>query len=115
MLNGYTTNTLHIYTFEGDDGLLKMQVILKLFRYGFKTIGDLKVENILDYSKGLDGLPASDVVQYRLAGGSSVILKPSAAEPKLNVYISVTGDDPESAAAVEQRYDKRRCDNYAHL
>ena len=112
MLNGYTTNTLHIYSFEGDDGLLKMQAILKLFRYGFKTIGDLKVESVLDYSKGLDGLPASDMLQYRLAGGSSVILKPSASgqdsstsdiEPKLNVYISVRGDSEAQAAAIEAR------------
>ena len=101
MLNGYTTNTLHIYTFEGDDGLLKMQAILKLFRYGFKTIGDLKVESVLDYSRGLDGLPASDVVQYRLAGGSSVILKPSTTGPKLTVYISIRSDSEENAAAFE--------------
>ena len=81
----------------------KMQLILKMFRYSFKTIGDIKVEIVLDYSKGLDGLPQSDVVEYRLAGGSAVILKPSATEPKLSAYISVEADSEEAAAAIETR------------
>lgn len=102
MISGYSTNTLHSYQFDDPDGMLKMRLIMKMFRYGFKTIGDLRVESVLDYSKGLDGLPESDVIQYRLEGGSAVILKPSAGEPKLNVYISVTGDSEESAAEIEK-------------
>ena len=93
----------HIYHFDGSDAMSKMQLILKMFRFGFKTIGDIEVESVLDYSKGLDGLPQSDVVEYRLAGGSAVILKPSATEPKLSVYISVKADSEEAAAAMETR------------
>ena len=102
MTNDHSTNALHIYTFDGDDGMLKMQAILKLFRYGFRTIGGLGVENVLDYSKGLEGLPESDVIEYRLAGGSSVMLKPSHAEPKLNVYISIKSGSEEKTAALEK-------------
>jgi len=103
MSHAYSTNTLHTFIFDGDDATEKMQLIVKMFRYGFKSIGGLRVEDVLDYNRGLDGLPESDVIQYRLAGGSAVILKPSATEPKLNVYISVTGDSSENAAALEQR------------
>jgi phosphoglucomutase len=103
MINSYSTNTLHTYQFSDPDGMLKMQLILKMFRYGFKTIGDLKVESVLDYSKGLDGLPQSDVVQYRLEGGSALVIRPSGTEPKLNVYISIKGDSRESAESIEAR------------
>lgn len=99
----FCTNNLHIYQFEGDDAMLKMQTIVKMFRFGFKTIGDLEVESILDYGKGLDGLPESDVINYRLAGGYAVVIRPSATEPKINVYISIAGEDKEAAAAIEQR------------
>ena len=103
MIDNYSTNTLHIYHFDGSDAVLKMQLILKIFRYGFKTIGDIEVESILDYSKGLDGLPQSDVIEYRLIGDSAVILKPSSTEPKLNVYISIKGDSEEAVAAIGER------------
>ena len=93
----------HVYHFDGPDAMSKMQLILKMFRFGFKTIGDIEVESVLDYSKGVNGLPQSDDVEYRLAGGPAVILKPSADEPKLSVYISVKGDSEEDAAAIETR------------
>ena len=103
MITGFSTNTLHTYMFEGTDAMEKMHLIVKMFRYGFRTIGDLEVERVMDYSRGLEGLPESDVIEYRLAGGSAVILKPSGTEPKLTVYISVTGDNESNALDIEKR------------
>lgn len=64
-----------------------MQGIMKRFHAitthdSFAGVG---IEKILDYSKGLDGLPASDVLKYKLAGNSSVVVRPSGTEPKLKV------------------------------
>lgn len=106
MKHDYYTNTLHSYLFEGADGMEKMQLIVKLFRYGFKTIGGLAVGQVLDYSRGIDGLPESGVIEYRLAGGSAVILKPFGNEPKLNVYISTAGDTEDDTANMEERIRK---------
>ena len=103
MTHNFCSNSLHIYRFDGDDGMDKMLLIIKMFGIGFKTLGDLEVESVLDYSKGLDGLPESDVINYRLAGGSSVIIKPSDNEPEIKVYISVKGDSEEDAAGIERR------------
>ncbi|MBQ6440841.1 MAG: hypothetical protein IJJ06_12140 [Mogibacterium sp.] len=103
MISTYSTNTLHTYQYSEPDGMSRMQLILKMFRYGFKTIGGLKVEIVLDYSKETDGLPKSDVVEYRLEGGSALVIRPSRTEPKLNVYISIKGDSEEAAAAIETR------------
>ena len=98
---GYCMNTLHSYQFEGASGMLKMQEIMGHFREEVNTIGRLKVENTLDYSQGLDGLPKSDVIKYLLEGGSSVVIRPSGTEPKLKTYISVIGNDRASAEIIE--------------
>ncbi len=101
---GYCMNTLHSYQFEGASGMLKMQDIMKAFHNEFNegdSIGGLDVLKVLDYSKGLDGLPKSDVIKYLLRGGSSVVVRPSGTEPKLKTYISVTAGDSKEATAQE--------------
>lgn len=103
----FCTNTIHSFEFAGDEAREKMQLIVKMFRIGFRTIGGLKVENVMDYSRGLEGLPRSEMIEYRLEGGSALVLKPSANEPKLTVYVSIKGDSEESAAELE----KRVCDD----
>ena len=47
--------TLQIYKFEGADGMTKMQDVMKMFRFGFRSIGGLKVEGIKGHDKGPDG------------------------------------------------------------
>lgn len=86
---GYCLNTLHSYTFEGAAGFEKMQAIMKTFRGGIKTIGGKTVIEVLDYAKGLEGLPKADVVKFMLADDCTVVVRPSGTEPKLKVYTSV--------------------------
>ena len=85
MKNSNFTNTMHTFQFEGDDAMEKMQLILKMFRFGFKSIGGLKVEEVLDYSRGVEDLPESDGIQCGLEGGCGLILKRGAGEPERNV------------------------------
>jgi len=89
---GYCLNTLHFYEFEGSAGFSKMQGIMKDFRGDIKTIGSRKVEKVLDYAEGLDGLPKSDVLKFLLEGNCSVVVRPSGTEPKLKTYLSVSAD-----------------------
>ncbi len=92
----------YIYQFE-DGSISDMRLVIKMFRCGFKSIGGIKVVSVLDYNKGADGqqktAPENDVLEYHLAGGPSVEIRPSSAESKIEVYISVPGDDKEGAAA----------------
>ena len=100
---GYCLNTLHSYEFDGAAGFSKMQDIMEKFHGGMDAIGSLKVLKVLDYSKGLDGLPKSDVLKYLLEDDCSVVVRPSGTEPKLKTYISVNAKNREEAEIVEKQ------------
>ncbi|TDB88466.1 phospho-sugar mutase [Actinomadura sp. KC216] len=47
------------------------------------------VESFNDLLHGTDGLPPTDGLRFRLAGGSRVVVRPSGTEPKLKCYLEV--------------------------
>ena len=98
---GYCLNTLHSYEFDGSAGSVKMQSIMASFRGGIRELGGKKVEKLLDYAQGLDGLPKSEVLKFLLEGNCSLVVRPSGTEPKLKLYISVSAADKESAEKAE--------------
>ena len=110
---GYCLNTLHSYEFPGSSGMEKMQEIMSGFHKGVDQFAGMKVERVEDYSKGLNGLPPSDVLKYYYSGtaveGSvvdaavegSVVIRPSGTEPKLKAYISVTAENKATAETIE--------------
>ena len=99
---GYCLNTLHSYEFEGSAGFARMQQIMASFRGNAPAFGGKKVESLLDYSQGLDGLPKSDVLKFMLEDNCSMVVRPSGTEPKLKVYISVTAENEEQAREIER-------------
>jgi phosphoglucomutase len=104
---GYCLNTLHSYEFEGAAGFTRMQDIMKTFHekvgegLTIESFAGRKIHTVLDYSKGLDGLPKSDVLKYLLDGNCSIVVRPSGTEPKLKVYISVSAESRKAAEKVE--------------
>ena len=97
---GYCLNTLHSYEFDGSAGMQKMQKIMAVFHRGLEQISGRRILRTEDYSKGLKGLPASDVLKFFSEKGS-VVIRPSGTEPKLKMYISVTAPDRETAEKTE--------------
>lgn len=106
---GYCLNTLHSFEFDGSAGMTKMAEIMNIFHkkvgVGYKFAGK-KIEVVEDYSKGLNGLPQSDVLKYKMDGNCSVVVRPSGTEPKLKVYISVSAQTTEEAKKVEEQIAK---------
>ena len=98
---GYCLNTLHSYEFDGSAGFAKMQRIMASFRESISEFGGKKVEKVLDYSAGLDGLPKSDVLKFQLEGNCSLVVRPSGTEPKLKLYASVSAENKAAAEKIE--------------
>jgi phosphomannomutase len=53
------------------------------------SLGGLAVEQTHDLARGDGGLPPTDGLRYRLAGGARVVVRPSGTEPKLKCYLEV--------------------------
>lgn len=103
---GYCLNTLHSYEFEGAVGFEKMQKIMKNFRADMTHVGDKKILEALDYEKGIDGLPKSDVLKLTLEKGCSVVVRPSGTEPKIKMYLTIIAKDYEEAKVRESELVK---------
>lgn len=100
---GYCLNITHSYTFEGCSGMETMRGILARLREPAEEFGGKRVLETLDYAKGLDGLPKSDVLKFVLEDDCSIVVRPSGTEPKLKAYITVSAKDKETASEIEQR------------
>ncbi len=77
-------------TKPGSEGQAEIKKSMDRFRANHPTeIAGHKVETVVDLIKGEGGLPASDVLVFKLEGGRRVIMRPSGTEPKLKSYYEV--------------------------
>ncbi len=97
---GYYRNGLISKAFEGQDGMLAMDALMKSLRANPPaSIAGKQVTSRVDYLDGSTGLIPSDVLEFRLEEGGKVIVRPSGTEPKLKLYLSVRGTSEEDALA----------------
>lgn len=91
--HGYYSEHLESRTLKGVDGVQQIAGIMNDWRSNPPVeIGGVRVERVLDYLPGLDGLPPENVLKYMLADGSWFCLRPSGTEPKIKVYFAVRGE-----------------------
>ncbi len=97
--HGCYHNDLASFTFEGADGMAKMQSIMDTLRANGPAdlAGDPVVETV-DYKLGYKNLPKSNVLQFQSAS-SKILVRPSGTEPKVKVYLSSRAATMAEAAA----------------
>ena len=108
---GCYRNALHSFAFEGESGMHTMQAIMKQLRETPpQSIGGLAVESVLDYNTEGTGLPKANVLEFRLAGGAKLMVRPSGTEPKIKVYLSAVAPTEEAADAINETLGKAAAD-----
>jgi len=81
-----------------DDLSIIGRVMLSLRTMPPAHIGTHAIASAEDLLHAPSGGPSGDVLRYRLADGSRVIVRPSGTEPKLKVYIDAKADSSDGAA-----------------
>ena len=77
-------------TRPGSEGLAEIRAAMTRFRAEPpRALAGHAVEEVVDLSRGEGGLPPSDVLVFKLAGGRRIIMRPSGTEPKLKSYYEV--------------------------
>ena len=92
---GRYLNKVDSFEFPGLTGMDKMAGIMTQLRENPPAqIGGIDVVKAIDFSKPkLTGLPKANVLIYKLADGSTVIVRPSGTEPKIKTYFTTKGKD----------------------
>ena len=92
---GYYRDAQDCFTLRGKDGLEEISAIMEGLRSGISLFDD--TVRMIDYSvpvaaePGFGMLPASNVLNYVLADGAWVAVRPSGTEGMIKVYYSVRG------------------------
>ncbi|MGF7049074.1 phosphoglucomutase [Paenibacillus sp. DS2015] len=95
---GYFQESLESRTLKGKDGVAQIQAKMTDWRsQPPQEVMGVRVQQVLDYSLGLNGLPQENVLKFMLEDGSWFCLRPSGTEPKIKVYFAVRGDSLSDA------------------
>ncbi|WP_018754727.1 phospho-sugar mutase [Paenibacillus terrigena] len=101
---GYFMEKLESRTLKGIDGVAQIQAIMTTWReQAPKSIAGVNINECIDYSAGVDGLPPENVLKFILEDGSWFCLRPSGTEPKIKIYFAVQDESySESEAALNR-------------
>ena len=99
---GRYLNKVDSFEFPGLSGMDKMAGIMdELRKNPPKEIGGYPVTDFKEPEK--TGLPAANVLIYKLEGGAEVIVRPSGTEPKIKTYFTTLGKDLSEAQAQKDK------------
>lgn len=115
---GYYINSLKSGEYEGEEGMKKIASIMENLRGSVPdSIAGSGITRTRDYLRSEEKiistgetneltLPKSNVMEYVLADGCSVIARPSGTEPKIKYYLtSVAGSKADAEARVKELSD----------
>ncbi|MBR3732516.1 MAG: phospho-sugar mutase [Spirochaetales bacterium] len=109
---GYYYDKTKSITIKGLAGMAKIAEIMKYFRDNpLSQVGGIDVAKRIDFQNdtvydckdNVYALPPSNVIQYQLADGSKVTMRPSGTEPKIKIYFSTKGKTMAEAQAIAEK------------
>ena len=95
-----------VFVLAGAIGILIAIVWMAVYADPPKEIAGYAVERVADYDTDGTGLPRANVLEYHLAGGHKLMVRPSGTEPKIKVYLSAVGKSEAEADAVNAELAK---------
>ena len=114
---GFYCNDLASFTYEGADGMEKMNQIMHMFRTQTpEFLNEEPVTKIVDYltGEGVElSLPKSNVLEFQSAH-AKVIVRPSGTEPKIKVYLSSNASSMTEAKEMNRKILAAISENYCH-
>ena len=105
---GRYLNKVDSFEFPGLSGMDTMAGIMQKFRDNPPAdIAGYKVVKVTDYKKPEEtGLPAANVLIYKLENNETVVVRPSGTEPKIKIYYTTLGKDLAEAEAEKEKLAK---------
>ena len=102
---GRYLNKVDSFEFPGLSGMDKMAGIMESLRKNPPAeIGGYAVVKVTDFKNTEEtGLPAANVLMYKLEGGAEVIVRPSGTEPKIKTYFTTLGKDLKEAEEQKEK------------
>ncbi|MEG1256436.1 phospho-sugar mutase [Clostridium sp.] len=106
---GYYKEKLISIELKGKDGQEKIGEIIEYFRNeDIRNFGEYNVEfkedyklstikSFVDSSEEVINLPKSNVIKFIFSNGCYFVVRPSGTEPKMKVYLGVTGENNKDA------------------
>ncbi|WP_239257109.1 phospho-sugar mutase [Listeria ilorinensis] len=95
---GYHLEELITHTFEGKAGAAKMASIMQSLREGEIIFSNVAAKvDFLEQTEAYPDLPKADVLNFLLADGTQLFIRPSGTEPKCKCYIQVVGKTRKQA------------------
>ena len=106
---GYYYDAQASYKLQGIAGKEKIQAIMTALREQ-KAAFIPEPAEVLDFAKGIAGLQATNLLKYKMKGGSWIAIRPSGTEPKLKMYCSLVEKDEAAAkakfAAIREKFER---------
>jgi phosphoglucomutase len=115
---GYFKEKLVSIELKGKEGQEKIKNSLQYLRHSMNyTIGNIKIVKKLDYKLSIEkdmvnisetkiDLPKSNVLKFIMEDSSRFVVRPSGTEPKMKVYLSVTGDSEKDSEEKMRMFEK---------
>jgi phosphoglucomutase len=105
---GFYESSLLEFAMDGESGMNRIKRIMNAFREGTakesfsapvaETADYLTSRRVANGRESVIDLPKSDMLEFVFEGGGGVIMRPSGTEPKLKLYLTVSGATREASA-----------------